>query len=250
MQTISIISRKGGVGKTATAQTLGAGLIKIKKRVLYIDLDGQCNLSFGLNADLNAVSSREVLTGEADITDAIQRTENGDVIPGAEELNGMDAVLTEIGKEYRLKEALNGIQGAYDYCVIDTPANLGILTINALTASDRIIIPVQADTYSLQGLGRLKTSIDAVKAYTNPDLQVQGILITRYNGRAIISRDMLESLEQASGYLDTSLYEVPIRECISIREAQDRQTDIFSYAPKSNASRDYQSFIREFIERG
>lgn len=247
MEVIAIVNRKGGVGKTATAQALGAGLIRKGCSVLYIDLDSQTNLTYGLGADAAGLSSMDVLTGEATAQEAIQHTPQGDVIAGAEALAGADAAIDGKGKEYRLKEALDGLQ--YDYCIVDTPAQLGTLTVNALTAADSVVIPVQAEVYSLQGIGQLSKAIEAVKKYCNHDLYIRGILITRYNGRAIISRDMQSNLEEAAAQLKTSLYSTPIRECVSIKEAQASQQDIYSYAPRSNAAKDYEAFVEEFMER-
>lgn len=248
MEVIAIVNRKGGVGKTATAQALGAGLIRKGYSVLYIDLDSQTNLTYGLGAKLGWLSSMDVLTGDARTQDAIQNTPQGDIIAGSEALAGADAAIDGTGKEYRLKEALEGLR--YDYCIIDTPAALGTLTVNALTAAHSVVIPVQAEVYSLQGIGQLSKAIDAVKKYCNHDLYIRGILITRYNGRAILSRDMQSNLEDAARQLKTKLYSNPIRECISIKEAQAQQQDIFSYAPRSNAAKDYEVFIEEFLERG
>ena len=247
MEVVAIVNRKGGVGKTATAQALGAGLIRKGCSVLYIDLDSQTNLTYGLGADAAGLSSMDVLTGEATAQEAIQHTPQGDVIAGAEALAGADAAIDGTGKEYRLKEALDGLQ--YDYCIVDTPAQLGTLTVNALTAADSVVIPVQAEVYSLQGIGQLSKAIEAVKKYCNHDLYIRGILITRYNGRAIISRDMQSNLEEAAQQLKTRLYSTPIRECVSIKEAQAQQQDIYSYAPRSNAAKDYAAFIEEFTER-
>lgn len=246
MEVIAIVNRKGGVGKTATAQALGAGLIKKKKKVLYIDLDSQTNLSYGLGADISGLTSMEVLTGDATAKEAIQKTEQGDVIPGTEALAGADAIIDGTGKEYRLKEAIDGLQ--YDYIIIDTPAQLGTLTVNALTAATSVIIPVQAEIYSLQGIGQLNKTIEAVKKYCNKALYIRGILITRYNARAVISKDMQTNLQEAAEQLNTKLYSVPIRECVAIKEAQASQQDIFSYAPRSNAAKDYTAFIKEFMK--
>ena len=247
MKTIAIVNRKGGVGKTATAQALGAGLSRRGFKVLYIDLDSQTNLSYGLGADPEGLNSMDVLTGEATAAEAIQHTPQGDVITGSEALAGADAAIDGTGKEYRLKEAIDGLQ--YDYIIIDTPAQLGTLTVNALTAANSVVIPVQAEVYSLQGIGQLSKTIEAVKKYCNRDLYIRGILITRYNGRAVISKDMQSNLKDAAEQLKTKLYSTPIRECVSIKEAQAIQQDIYTYAPRSNAAKDYEAFIKEFTER-
>lgn len=248
MEIIAIVNRKGGVAKTATAHALGAGLLKQGYKVLYIDLDSQGNLSYELQADLSKPNSMDLLTGEATAPEAIQKTPQGDLIAGSEDLAGADTTIDGTGKEYRLKEALEGLKG-YDYIIIDTPAALGTLTVNALTASDSVVVPVQAEVHSLQGIGQLSKTIEAVKKYCNKHLTIRGILITRYNGRAVISRDMQANLEDVAKQLKTRLYSTPIRECISIKEAQASQTDIYSYAPRSNAAKDYEEFIKEFLER-
>ena len=247
MKVVAVVNRKGGVGKTATAQALGAGLIRKGYSVLYIDLDSQTNLTYGLGADAGGLSSMDVLTGEATTQQAIQKTPQGDAIAGSEDLAGADAAIDGTGKDYRLKEAIDGLK--YDYIIIDTPAALGTLTVNALTAANSVIIPVQAEVYSLQGIGQLSKTIEAVKKYCNRDLYIRGILITRYNGRAVISKDMQSNLKDAAEQLKTKLYSTPIRECVSIKEAQAIQQDIYTYAPRSNAAKDYEAFIKEFTER-
>ena len=153
------------------------------------------------------------------------------------------------GREYRLKEALEPIRKTYDFVIIDTPPALGLLTINAMTASDNVIIAAQADIFSLQGIGQLSETIDAVKKYCNHGLKLMGILLTRHSGRAILSRDMTEMIEATAAQLGTFVYESVIRENISVKEAQASRTDIFSYAPKSNASKDYAAFVDELLER-
>lgn len=246
MEVVAVINRKGGVGKTATALALGAGLRRKKKKVLFIDLDSQNNLSRGLRADVNKISSMNVLLEEATAQEAIQHTEQGDVIAAAEALAGADMLINDTGKEYRLKEAISDLK--YDYIIIDTPAALGTLTVNALTAATSVIIPVQPDIDSLEGIGKLNNTIKKVKTYCNKDLCIKGILITRYDNRTVISRDMQSNLEDAAKELKTWLYSKPIRECVSIKEAKANQIDIFSYAPKSNAAKDYNSFIKEFLQ--
>ena len=248
MEVTAIINRKGGVGKTATAHNLGAGLRRKKKKVLYIDLDSQANLTYTLGADVNGLTIQDVLEDGADINEAIQHTPQGDIIPGAPGLATADSTLTATGKEYKLKEALNGLKTQYDYIIADTPAQLSILTINALTASTNALIVVQAEVFSLTGIGLLSETIDAVKKYTNPLLYVKGILTTRYNSRAVISRDMQGNIEDLAKKLHTTCYKTPIRECTAIKEAQAMQTDIFSYAPRSNAAADYAAFVKEYLK--
>ena len=244
---ITIINRRGGVGKTATAHALGAGLMQRGYKVLFVDLDSQANLTLDLGAKAQALTSMEVLTGTATAEEAIQQAPGGDIIIASPSLAGADQTIDGTGKEYRLKEALEELRG-YDYIIIDTPPALGVLTVNALTSADKAVIPAQAEIHSLQGIGLLNETIEAVKRYTNPRLKIAGILITRYNGRAVLSKKMREALEQRAQELKTKVFSTPIRECIAIKEAQALQRDLFTYAPRSNATEDYTAFIEELLE--
>jgi chromosome partitioning protein len=246
MEVIAVINQKGGVGKSTTAHAIGAGLTLKGYRVLYVDLDAQGNLSYTLRADTNGLTAMELLQGR-NTQAAIQRTAQGDIIASSPSLAGADTIITAVGKEYRLREALEPLGGLYDYCIIDTPPALGILTINALTACNGAIIPAQADIYSLQGISQLHTTIETVKQYCNPALTIKGIVLTRYNSRAIISREVADMIEQTAGQLQTKLYKAKIRECTAIKEAQATQQDIYSYAPKSNAAADYTALIDEIL---
>ena len=246
MEVIAVINQKGGVGKSTTAHAIGAGLTLKGHRVLYVDLDAQGNLSYTLRADTNGLTAMELLQGR-NTQAAIQRTAQGDIIASSPSLAGADTIITAVGKEYRLREALEPLCGLYDYCIIDTPPALGILTINALTACNGAIIPAQADIYSLQGISQLHTTIETVKQYCNPALTIKGIVLTRYNSRAIISREVADMIEQTAGQLQTKLYKAKIRECTAIKEAQATQQDIYSYAPRSNAAADYTALIAEIL---
>ncbi|MFI3271679.1 MAG: AAA family ATPase [Pseudomonadota bacterium] len=146
-----------------------------------------------------------------------------------------------------ISSAHNAPTPSYDYCIIDTPPALGILTINALTACDGVIIPAQADMFSLQGISQLHATIQTVKKYCNPSLAIYGIVLTRYNSRAIISRDVADMIQQTAGQLSTKLYAAKIRECTAIKEAQATRQSIFDYAPKSNACVDYGDLLDEFL---
>lgn len=242
---IAVVNRRGGVGKTATAHALGAGLILKGNKVLFVDLDSQSNLSYDLGVTKPDISAMDVLTGEATAEQAILHTPQGDLIPASEDLATADTAITGTGKEYRLQEALQPLKEKYDYIIIDTPPALGTLTVNALTACAGAIIPAQAEIHSLQGIGLLNDAIEAVKKYCNRDLYIKGIVITRYNGRAVLSKDMRDNLEAIAAQLHTKVFKEPIRECISIKEAQAAQQSIFEYAPRSNAARDYMALIDE-----
>jgi len=250
LKIIAIINQKGGVGKSTTALSIGAGLSLKGRKVLFIDLDAQGNLSHTLRANSAGQpipSAMDVLSASASLAQAIQQTPQGDVVAASPALAGADTVITATGKEYRLKEALEPVKAHYDYVVIDTPPALGILTVNALAACTGCIIPAQADIYSLQGISQLYGTIRAVQRYCNPSLQVMGILLTRYNGRAIIGREIAEMIEDTAKQLDTKLYEARIRECTPIKESQAVRENIFAYAPKSNAAADYNMLLDELL---
>ncbi len=249
MNIISIINQKGGVAKTTTAAALGEGIRRAyKKKVLFVDLDPQGNLSFTLQADPGADNAFTVLQSPETIKGAIRKGRE-DVITSSPQLAGADNVFTFTGKEYRLKEALEGVSGEYDYCIIDTPPALGILTVNALTAADAVIIPVQADIYSLQGLLQLNATIETIRKYTNPRITLSGVLLTRYNARAVLSRDLSEVLQETAQTLHTRVYRATIRECISVKEAAYMRSSIYDYASTSNGAKDYLDFVQEFMEQ-
>lgn len=245
----AIVNQKGGVGKSTTALALACGLSAAGKRVLAIDLDAQGNLSYTLGVSEDFPSAMEVLTQTATLGEAIQHTWGPDVVSAAASLASADLTITHTGKEFRLREALEPVLPDYDYVVIDTPPALGILTINALSAATSAIIPAQADIYSLQGIGQLYSTLAAVRRYTNPNIRIDGILITRYNARAILSRDITEMIENTARQLDTQVFDTKIRESIAVKEAQANRESLFTYAPKGNATLDYAAFIAQLLER-
>lgn len=246
---ISIINQKGGVGKSTTAQTLTAGLKLKGFSTLLIDLDPQGNTTYTTGITDTTSTAYEVLTGKSNVNDAIYKSYMGDIIPAGPNLTRLDLELTNVGKEYKLKEALENLNNEYDFIIIDTPPSLSIITINGLTASNYAIIPATADIYSLQGIGQLYNTIKAVKDYCNPQLEIQGILLVKHNTRTILNRDLEEVIEATAKELDTSLYRTFIREGVAIREAQTKKQDIFSYSKSSNVALDYMEFINEVIER-
>ena len=245
---ISIINQKGGVGKSTTAHALGSGMMMRNQKVLFVDLDGQGNLSQTVNAEEPEHSILDVLLGRASAKEAIHIVDGKHILASSPLLAGADTLIVEVGKEFRLKEALDPIQNDYDYIILDTPPALGILTVNALTASTSVIIPAQADIYSLQGIDQLMGTNETVKKYCNPELTIKGILLTRYNSRTVLTRDITEIIQFKARELGATFYSNPIRENISIKEAQVSRTSIFSYAPKSNAAEDYESFLEEVLE--
>lgn len=251
MKTITVINQKGGVCKTTTALTIGEGLGRKGYNVLFVDLDPQGNMSYTLGADE---------AGRYTIVDALRTPEKVEetiktgvrykcsAIPSSHELSLIDTILPAKGREYRLRDALIPLKERYDYCIIDTPPALGTLTINALTASESVIIPTLADAYSIKGIYMLTESIETVKRYTNPGLYIRGILITKYNGRSNIKRALAENLEGVAELFNTRLFKTRIRESVAMLEAQILKKSIFDYSPRSNTAIDYSSLITEVLE--
>jgi chromosome partitioning protein len=205
-------------------------------------------LTYTAKAATSGATILGVLTGEVKAADAIQHLAGGgDIIPASKALAGADAFISDTGKEYRLKEALEPIAAAYDFIIIDTPPSLGILTINALTACHSVIIPAQADIYSLQGIEQLGETMQPVRKYCNPALYIEGILLTRYSPRAILSREVAQLAEQLAERLNTKLFKATIREAVAVKEAQISQRTLYEYAPKAPVTADYTAFIDELL---
>lgn len=247
MEVIALISQKGGVAKTSSAVNIGAGLSQRGKRVLLVDLDAQGSLTSIVGGSAEGLTVLDVLQRKCKPQAAIQRASWYDIIAASESL-AAEGILTATGKEYRLREALQGLREAYDYILLDCPPSLGILSINALTAADSAIILAQADTLSLQAIRQLSGTIDVVRRYTNQSLGIKGILIARYSGRAVLSREAAEMIEAQAEAMGTKVFATRIRECIAIKEAQAMRLDIFSYAGKSNGAKDYTAVIAEILE--
>ena len=245
MKTIAIVNQKGGVAKTTTAAAVGAALQQKGKRVLFIDFDSQCNLSWAAGADTQAAGSMDLLKG---LPYEIQQTPQGDIISGSPALAAADMLLTQEGKEELLKKALEKQKRKYDYCIIDTAPALGILTINALTAADAAVIPALADGFSLQGINQLVGTIQAVQKYCNPKLKIAGIVLTRYNKRTILSRDVTAILEDVAQQLQTRLFDTRISPCNALSEAQAKHASIYQYSPRSKAAAEYKALTEEIIK--
>lgn len=246
--TIAIINQKGGVGKSTTASAISSGLTSRGFKVLAVDLDPQCDLSNTFNSDKKTPTSFALLSGEISAKDAIKKTTYGDIINSSSSLSGADGFITDTGKEYKLKEGLACTCDDYDFIIIDTPPALGILTVNALTASNFVVIPAQADIFSMNGVNRLYETIKTVKKYCNPSLVILGVLLTRYNARAVISREIKEVVESLAEQMGTKLFKHKIREAIAIKESQIKQQSIYEYAKNASVTSDYNSFLDELLE--
>ena len=247
---VAVANQKGGVGKTTTAQALAAGLAERKYRVLGIDLDPQGNFSTACGAEnYNVLTAYEVMKRGVDIREAIQHMKGGyDVVPANIMLAGAEQELSQTGKEHRLKEAVSVVAGEYDFVVIDTPPSLGVLTVNAFTCATDILIPTTAGIFATAGISQLNETVSSVQKYCNPGVKIRGILFTRFNPRANISRQIKELTEQLSEYISAPTYQTYIRAGVVVEEAQANKADIFNYAGKSTVAEDYRAFIEEFLK--
>lgn len=243
----TIINQKGGVGKTTTAAALAAGLNLAGRHALAVDADPQCSLTYILGGEADR-GTYEAMTG-TDAAQLIQATAQGDLLPGTPALIGADLEFTKTGREYILRDALEPLQAAYSHIVIDCPPQLGILAINALTAANDIIIPMGADILSLQGLGQLYDTINTVKKYCNPRLQIAGLLITRFSRRAVLSRDLADVIADQARAIHAPVYETMIREGVAVKEAQTLRTSLYQSHPKANPTADYKAFTKEYLKQ-
>lgn len=248
METLTITNQKGGIGKSTTASAIGELFAK-RRDVLLIDLDPQRNLTFsyGLrDADIR-FTTYDWLVGKCSMDDArlTLAAPNLSIIPGDDRL----ATLTAgAGREHLLAEKLPTGGPGGRLVVIDTPPSLGVLTLNALTASDYVLIPATADLFSLQALTQLSETILAVRKYSNPRLRIAGVLLTRHNRRSVLARQLAEMIEREAERLGTILFKTTIRETVAVREAQAVGKGLFTYAPRSSAAQDYRAFFAEFVD--
>lgn len=247
---VAVANQKGGVGKTTTAGALIAGLAKQGYEVLGIDLDPQGNLSDSCGAEMyESATIYELMKNEAKPAKVIQHLEAGfDLIPSNIMLAGAEQELSQTGKEHRLKEALAPVAGTYDYIIIDTPPSLGVLTVNAFTFADEIIIPSTAGIFAAKGIKQLFDTIQNVKKYCNPNIKAAGILLTKFNPRANINKQLKELTEQLGNHMNIPIYNTFIRSGIVVEEAQAVKTDIFTYSEKSTVAEDYKAFLEEYLK--
>lgn len=250
MRIVAVANQKGGVGKTTTSHALAAGLATKGYRVLAVDMDPQGNFSAACGAEnYNVRTVYELIKGAAVPQEAIQTIGSGfDVIPANIMLAGAEQELSSTGKEHRLKEAIEPVLANYDFVIIDTPPSLGVLTVNAFTAASDILIPTTAGIFAATGISQLSSTVQSVQKYCNPNVQILGILFTRYNPRANISRQIKELTEQLGEYISAPIYRTYIRSAVIVEEAQANHTDIYTYADKSTVSEDYRAFVEEFLE--
>lgn len=248
---ITLASLKGGVAKTTTTALLGYGLFHRGFKVLLVDMDSQRNLSKWVNAKYEDVpTSFEVLTGECTAEDAIQHLDCFSIIPGSNLLSKAEIALPLTGKLKRLKRALKDVKDKFDYVVIDTGPNLGILTVNALIAADEVIVPSIAAAFSIEGFLDLYSLISDIRIDDNPDLEIKGVLITMYTPRTNIANKLATTIEEINEKYGVKTFESRIRASVSVLESQTFRFDIFDVLPNNIVATDFNQFLDEYLKEG
>lgn len=250
MKTIAFINQKGGTGKTTTTLSVGAALSRLGLTVLLVDIDPQGNLT--TSAGLKEVPASdptvlEVLKGLANINDAIKhKTGMYDILPTDIRQSGADLELASVpGRELLLKEALDSLNKEYDYILIDCPPSLSIITLMALTACDSVIIPVQAQYLALNGMAQLMDTIQLVKKRMNPDIKIGGVVLTMYDNRKTLDREVLENIQKA---FPNNTFKTCISNNVSLAEAPAFGMDIYEYKPDSKGAQQYTELTQEIIK--
>lgn len=245
MKTIVFTNKKGGVGKSTSALCTAAYLSQLGKSVLAIDMDSQANFTQASSGEEGVKGVFDFLKGEA-FEKVVQHGTKYDFIGADKRLSKASSEFDDIGKEHLLEGALKDVSG-YDYVVIDTPPSMEILTLNALTAADDIIICCQSDGFSVAGLADMKRNIEGVQKWYNSRLVIAGILLTRYNPRTQISKQLANVFAGAAASMNTKVFRAFIRENTALKEAAVMKQDIFSYRPDSNGAKDYAAFVDEYL---
>lgn len=246
---ISVANQKGGVGKTTTTINLSTMLAKKGKKVLLIDADPQGNATSGVGVEKEVENSiYDVLVSDIEIQDTIQKTvvKNLYICPSNINLAGAEVELVSMmSREQRLKEKLDDFKAEYDYILIDCPPSLGLITLNAFTASDSVLIPVQCEYYALEGLGQLINTINLVKKHLNKHLEVEGALLTMYDARTNLSNQVVKEVKK---YFDDKVYKTVIPRNVRLSEAPSYGMPITEYDPRSKGARTYEKFAKEFLK--
>lgn len=249
---LCVSNQKGGVGKTTTTNALAMGLRHLGRRVLCVDFDPQGDLSFGLRADNRIEMQNSIyhaLKGELLTVQTIQHTPYCDVIPSNMLLSGIELEFTGKGREYLLKSCIKTVQHLYDNILIDSPPALGILTVNAFTAADAVLMPVQPDIFSLQGLVQLNGTLDEVRRKSNPGVKAAGVLLTRFVARENASRIIRDAAKDITKQLGIPLLESTIRNSNVLTTAQINRADVMAISG-NKAVEDYRGLLSELLHRG
>tara|TARA_B100000886_G_scaffold84613_1_gene55289 strand:+ start:3173 stop:3934 length:762 start_codon:yes stop_codon:yes gene_type:complete len=246
---ISVSNQKGGVGKTTTALSLSAALGVLEKKVLLIDMDPQSNATSGLGVDSNeaTLSSYDLIIGNAKASNIVIQTSspNLDLIPAKIDLVGLEIeIVNESSREYLLKNALEKTKQKYDFIIIDCPPSLGLITLNALTCSNSVIIPIQCEYFALEGLGKLLNTIKGVQKVHNPNLSLEGILLTMFDSRLRLSNQVKQDVKKHFGNI---VFNTIIPRNVSLGEAPSHGESILMYNATSKGSKSYLKFAQEIV---
>ncbi len=243
---IACSNHKGGVGKTTSVVNIGAGLARLNKKVLLVDMDPQANLTQSFGIKNPEYTIYEGLKGEHKLV-PINVDTNVDVVASTLDLSGAEMELSsEAGREYIFTELIEPLVSKYDYIIIDCPPSLGLLTINALTAADELFIPLQPHFLAIKGLTKIIEVKDKVKKRLNKKIEITGVFVTQFDKRKILHRDVLDTINT---YFQDKVFNTRIRDNIALAEAPSAGTDIFRYNPGCFGAEDYMELCREIIER-
>jgi len=248
---VAVANQKGGVGKTTTVVNLGCGLALMGKKVLLVDADPQGNCTSGLGIDRKRLKASlyNVLIEEIPAKDVIQSSSvtNLDVLPATIQLAGAEVELASLEeRELLMKRALEGLRNEYDYIIIDCPPSLGLITLNALSASDSVLIPIQCEYYALEGLSQLMHSIYLVRRRLNPSLKIEGIVLTMFDGRTNLA---IQVVDEVKRHFRREVYKTIIPRNVRLSEAPSFGKPIMIYDPKSKGAEVYQDLAKEVLER-
>jgi len=247
---VSLVNQKGGVGKTTTAINLGASLAACERKVLLVDLDPQANATSGIGISKNEEKSMyNVLTEGMKIREVIRETELPTlfIAPSAVDLVGAELELSDaIGREFHLRRALQDINGEFDYVLLDSPPSLGLLTINGLTAANSVLVPMQCEYFALEGISQLVNTVERVRDLLNPGLDIEGIVLTMYDDRMNLSKQVAEEVRT---HFEGKVYETIIPRNVRLGEAPSFGKPIILYDIRSRGSEAYISLAKEFIRR-